>query len=68
MYLLVVLPTTNATFSVAATGTGLTYQWQKDGVDISGAIANQYSASTQGQYRVRVTNNGCSAVSSAIPL
>jgi hypothetical protein len=50
----------------ANTAPGLTYQWQKDGVDISGAIANQYSASTQGQYRVRVTNNGCSSISSAI--
>ncbi len=50
----------------ANTGAGLTYQWQKDGVDIPGAIANQYSATTQGQYRVRVTNNGCSSVSAPI--
>jgi len=43
------LPTEDATFTVAATGTGLTYQWQvNDGtgyVDISGATSNTLTIS-----------------------
>ncbi len=34
------------TLSVTATGTGLTYQWQKDGVDISGATASTYAVTS----------------------
>jgi hypothetical protein len=30
-------------FSVTATGTGLTYQWKKGGINISGATTNTYS-------------------------
>ena len=34
----------SATFSVTATGDGtLTYQWKKDGTDISGAVSSQYT-------------------------
>lgn len=36
---------TTATFSVVATGTGLTYQWRKDSVNIPGATASTYSIS-----------------------
>src|SRR5215204_2922631 len=32
-----------ANFSVTATGTGLSYQWKKNGIDIGGATANTYS-------------------------
>jgi hypothetical protein len=32
-----------ATFSVVATGGGLTYQWRKNGVDIPGEIADTYT-------------------------
>lgn len=32
-----------ATFSVVATGSNLTYQWQKNGVNISGATASSYT-------------------------
>lgn len=54
----------SATFSVTASssdGGTLSYQWQKDGVDISGATANSYtiatlSTSEAGSYRVVVTN------------
>ncbi|PKP20313.1 MAG: hypothetical protein CVU05_09450, partial [Bacteroidetes bacterium HGW-Bacteroidetes-21] len=35
----------NVTFTVAATGTGLTYQWRKGGTDISGATTATYSIS-----------------------
>ncbi|NCI48283.1 HYR domain-containing protein, partial [Sediminibacterium roseum] len=51
----------------ANTGTGLTYQWQKDGVNISGATGSSYTATSAGAYTVVVSNSfGCTpAVSSA---
>jgi len=50
-----------ATFSVTATGTGLTYQWLKNGVTIAGATAAGYTiASAQAgdvaTYTVRITS------------
>jgi len=58
------------TFSVTATGTGLAYQWQKDGVDIPGATGASYSISSvhssdAGDYTVVVTGT-CGSVTSAI--
>jgi formylglycine-generating enzyme len=53
----------SATFSVAATGNGtLTYQWQKDGVDIPGATSSSFvvsnvQSSNVGFYRCVVTDN-----------
>lgn len=35
-----------ATFSVTATGTGLTYQWRRNGTNISGATSSSYSLAT----------------------
>ncbi len=70
---------TTATFSVAATGTGLTYQWLKNGIslpdggDISGAttasliIANIETAD-EANYSVQVTGTCSSVVSNAAPL
>lgn len=59
-----------ATFSVVATGTApLSYQWQKNDSDISGATASSYTtpATTQSDnsstYRVIVTNSAGSATS-----
>lgn len=49
-------------FNVVATGSGtLSYQWQKDGIDIPGATSSSFSlASAQpwhiGDYRVKITN------------
>ena len=62
-----------ATFSVLATGSGLTYQWRKDGVAISGANASSYSisgaqASNAGSYTVVVSNTAGSVTSSAATL
>ena len=50
----------------ANTGSGLTYNWRKDGVTISGATASSYVASSNGVYTVRVTSNGCQTTSSGI--
>jgi hypothetical protein len=48
------------TFSVAATGTGITYQWQKGGTPIAGATSNSYTINSvtpadAGSYTVVVT-------------
>ena len=47
-------------------GSGLTYQWKKNGVNITNATSATYTANTNGAYTVVVTNsNGCSTVSTA---
>jgi hypothetical protein len=51
----------------ANTGTGLSYQWYKDSVLISGATASTYTATLAGNYMVKVTNSSnCFAYSSPI--
>lgn len=55
--------------SVTATGTSLSYQWRKGGVNISGAVNATYSVSSStandaGNYDV-VVSNGCASVTSA---
>jgi hypothetical protein len=60
----------SASFSVSATGGGLTYQWQKGTTDISGATESTYSiltttADSAGTYRCIVTNGIGSANSIA---
>jgi hypothetical protein len=48
---------------------GSTYQWQKNGVNISGATTLNYSANSAGSYTVLVTSSGgCSNISTAIVL
>ncbi|MCC7502627.1 MAG: hypothetical protein IT229_08870 [Flavobacteriales bacterium] len=49
----------------ANTGTGLTYQWKKNGVNLSGATASSYTATSSGSYTVVVTSTGCSSTSAA---
>jgi hypothetical protein len=62
-------PGTSASFSVTATGTpSPTYQWQKNGVNISGATSATYTissvaAANAGAYRCVVTNS-CATVTS----
>ncbi len=58
------------TFNVTATGTGLTYQWQKNGVDISGAVSPSYTIPVAGyadtaNYTVKVSGTApCGFVTS----
>ncbi len=53
----------------ANTGTGLTYQWKRDGNNISGATAASYVAGLAGNYTCVVTNsNGCSTTSNTITI
>ncbi|RYE16174.1 MAG: hypothetical protein EOP51_26285, partial [Sphingobacteriales bacterium] len=62
------------TFTVSATGTNLTYQWRKGGVDISGANGTSYTIPSvapgdAGNYDVVVSNTGCTdAISAAATL
>jgi hypothetical protein len=63
----------NATFNVVATGEGLTYQWRKNGVNISGATSDSYTisnvqASDVGAYNVIITNAAGSVVSNTVYL
>jgi hypothetical protein len=64
-----------ATFSVVATGTApLTYQWQKNAVNVSGATSASYTtpatvrADSGALFRCIVSNNGGSATSNAVML
>ena len=59
----------DATFAVTATGTApLSYQWRKDGVDISGAASSDYTiasviAASAGTYSVVVSNAAGNVIS-----
>lgn len=60
-----ICPGNTVTFT-ANTGTGLTYQWRRNGTAITGATASTFAASTTGSYTVTVTNtSGCATTSSA---
>jgi|GEM_PF-2966352 len=45
----------------ATSGQGYAYQWQRNGVNISGATSSSFSAGETGRYGLIVTSNGCSA-------
>lgn len=49
----------------AASGSGFSYKWKKNGSNISGATQKKYTAKTAGTYKVTVTKSpsGCSATS-----
>jgi hypothetical protein len=67
-----------ATFTVAASGSGLSYQWQRNNADINGATAASHTtpatsvsgglANSGDTYRCVVTNAGGSATSNAATL
>ena len=63
----------NATFAITASGDNLSYQWQKDNADISGATSDSYtisavSASDAGEYRCVVSGDGGAVTSDAATL
>lgn len=47
------------------TGTGYSYQWAKDGVNITGATSSSFTATQSGSYTVTVSLNGQSTTSAA---
>lgn len=69
-----VLTDGTTTFTVSAAGTGLSYQWKKNDVDIPGATAASYTTPTASgtdsgtQYTVVVSNAGGSVTSSTAQL
>jgi endo-1,4-beta-D-glucanase Y len=50
----------------ANTGTGYTYQWMNNGGAISGATSASYTATTTGNYTVKVFSGSCTATSSSV--
>ena len=63
----------SVTFSVTATGTSLTYQWKKDGNNISGATSSSYNipsaaSGNAGSYTVTVANSAGTVTSNAATL
>lgn len=56
-----------ATFTVVASGSGLSYQWYKNGLAVSGATGASYTVlstiANEGEYRVKVTNSAGSVTS-----
>ncbi len=63
-----------ATFSVATTGTSVSYQWQKNGAAIAGATSSTYqtpvttASDSQSQFTVVVSNNAGTVTSSSVTL
>ncbi|MFM9061141.1 MAG: cohesin domain-containing protein, partial [Bacteroidota bacterium] len=55
----------NVTLS-ANNGTGLTYQWRNNGINITGATNSSLVANNSGAYSVAVSRNGCVNVSSPV--
>lgn len=48
-------------------GSGLSYQWRNNDININGAVSSSYNAITTGAYSVIVTNNfGCNKISNVI--
>jgi hypothetical protein len=52
----------------ANTGTGYTYQWRKNGVDIFGATSSSYTATSAGSYQVKIMQGSASAYSSPLTI
>jgi hypothetical protein len=48
------------------TGSGYTYQWKRNGTNISGATTSSYTVSTAGTYTIVVSASGCSNTSAGV--
>jgi hypothetical protein len=67
--LITAIPQGGSVVLTASAASGQTYQWKKNGTNISGATASTYTATQVGTYKVLVGNaSGCSATSNAIVL
>ncbi|WP_435356651.1 3-coathanger stack domain-containing protein [Emticicia sp. SJ17W-69] len=53
-------------FDFANSYTGFTYQWLKNGIEITNGTGSQLYINTSGTYSLRVTNGSCTATSNAI--
>jgi hypothetical protein len=60
------IPTGGSVILKANTGTGYTYQWKKNGVNITGATAANYTATSAGSYQVKVMLGTASAYSAPV--
>jgi hypothetical protein len=47
-------------------GSGFTYKWLKNDVEIENAIQRTFTATSSGEYKVLVNSNGCSIISQPI--
>ncbi len=57
----------NTQLLTSATNAGVpAYQWASNGIDIGGETNSSYTVTASGSYTIRVTENGCSATSSAV--
>ncbi|HKR05871.1 MAG TPA: LamG-like jellyroll fold domain-containing protein [Bacteroidia bacterium] len=52
----------------ATSGTGYTYQWKKNSVNITGATSQTYTATATGNYKVEITSGTCIAISSQVSI
>ncbi len=59
---------TGGSVNLTSTASGVTYQWKRDGTNIAGAIASNYTANVAGVYTLEVTStaNGCKTTSNSI--
>ncbi len=59
---------TGETRNLTVTPHGVSYQWQRDGVDIAGATDTYYTASVSGNYTARITSSSCPTTSAPLSL
>ena len=57
-----------STLSSSVTDAAYTYQWYKNNGSIAGAVASTYTADSEGDYYVKVSNGGCETQSNTVQL
>ncbi|MDO9188147.1 MAG: T9SS type A sorting domain-containing protein [Bacteroidia bacterium] len=58
----------NSVILNASTGTGYTYQWKRDGVNIIGATNSSYVANQAGSYQAQITLGSCMELSASLTI